>query len=304
MIIDPSDTICDSVSPMKDLESRVEVQIQLWNNVYNLRSGKFYEHSSIDFMTYIDKCKTSPVDNPDLIYLSDEGVILKRLFSIFAFRPITIQSIPILGILTPNPLNFPVNMLSFTTIPYITHKIIINEKGDEPDDSTLEDAFQQANFYIENGTYVPKITKFISCNGPLIFYVPRRSLRLPMSISQRGAFFNIVDYGKTTLEYQGINKISVRVDPIISLSDAKISYYLKSAVIFDLHLNNDIILGHFALLFNISDVNIDIEPCHIYNPRNGIKDTHPIRFSTNYTTAVNIQDLVNTRGSIFIYDKQ
>jgi len=300
MIIDPSDTICDSVSPMKDLESRVEIQIQLWNNVYNLRNGKFFEHTSLDFMTYIDKCKTSPIDNPDLIYLSDEGVILKRLFSIFAFRPITVRTIPILGVLTPNPLNFPVNMLTFTTIPYMTHKIQYGTNGDFINDGVLHQDNPQPQYYMENGTYVPKITKIVSCNGPLIYYVPRRALVLPLSISGRGTFFNIADYGKTTLEYQTINPTNVDVPPQITLDNEK-KYYLSSAVIFNIQEPTKIILGHYALLFknDIPSVINIFDNCNCYNPRDAIKNNHAIMKYTD-----NIEDTLNTKGSIFVYDME
>jgi hypothetical protein len=123
MVVDPADTVCDNSSPMRDIKSRAEVQVQLWNNVYNLRNGKYYDATSLDFVAYIDKCKVSNVDNPDVLYLSDEGVILRRLFAVFSFRPIIVSTQPVFGMVTNNPFNLPVNPSVITSIPYITYKI-------------------------------------------------------------------------------------------------------------------------------------------------------------------------------------
>ncbi len=309
MVIDPADTICDNISPMRDLESRVQVQIQLWNNVYNLRNGKFYDASSIEFMSYIDKCRISTVDNPDLVYLSDEGVILRRLFSIFSFRPILVQTIPVMGVITTNPLNLPVNMQSITAIPYITYKlpqIPIATKN-----YSLNDAISQVQYYMENGTFIPKMTQLMDCNGPMVFYVPRRYTALPLSIqAPQISSFNMSNYKNSTRDYQNMLSTAIEFDYPMEItsygSTNKVQYYLRSAVAYDVHVNSTIILGHIAILVQYSrdgsDQIIHGSPSkiHIYTPRQAnLQGSYNSPFRELEETAV--IDLISKQGTIFVY---
>jgi len=301
MVIDPADTVCDNISPMRDLESRVQVQIQLWNNVYNLRNGRFYDASSIEFMSYIDKCKVSSVDNPDLIYLSDEGVILRRLFSIFSFRPILIQTMPIMGVTTTNPLNLPVNIQTITAIPYITYRL--PSVTIENHQFKLTDAYNQFQYYIENGTYVPKKSQILTCNGPLIFYIPRRFSSLPFIQSPQMSMFNISEYKLSTNAYQTISETDIEYEDQINIQQYGLpnqtTFSLISVVFYDAYPNTSIILGHNTYIYKYNADYSNLEHIHKYAPRNG--NTDPNNAVFEIVSDADARSVVSKRGTIFVY---
>lgn len=312
MIVDPADTVCDNSSPMKDLKNRAEVQVQLWNNVYNLRNGKYYDASVVDFIAYIDKCRISNIDNPDIMYLSDEGVLLRRLFSIFSFRPIIVSTNPVFGMITNNPFNLPVNPQVITSIPYITYKLPqIQVEGQV---YSLNDANNQIQFYMENGVFVPKSTQILDARGPIVFYVPRRSVGLPINISNPQLTpFGFTELAQSSRHYNQINGVEIEYPPMIELNvqsnDAK-KYYIRSAVALEkwhgMGMENNIILGHLAYIFRYPRLDdgtiIGGSPSEIlvYAPRkaNLIQNNrspilHDIELSTKKT--------LQTCGTIFVY---
>jgi hypothetical protein len=297
MVVDPSDVVCDGFSPLRDLKNRVEIQTQLWNNVYNLRNGRVYDASVLELITFIDKCRTSHVDNPDLIFLSDEGIILRRLFSVFAYRPITVNTMPISGNFSMNPLNLPINVNVITSIPYITFKLpnmLLN--GQLP---SLTESQNIPRFYYENNEYVPKITTIINVNGPLIFYVPRRSLQLPVSIGrpQLGPFM-ISALSASSRHYQQVNDIEIAYDAYIELNNT-IKYYITSVVLFDVMEDNNIILGHQAFLYQYDkNINNVVERIHVYNPRKAIENSNNVYTPTDLEIATS---MVTTLATVYVY---
>lgn len=320
MVIDPSDTVCDNVSPIKDLKSRAEVQVQLWNNVYNLRNCKFYDAAVFDFIAYIDKCRISNVDNPDVMYLSDEGVILRRLFNVFSFRPIVVSTQPVVfQNMMINPLNIgqpPVNMI--TSIPYITYRIpnsFTMDPAFEPD-LNINDADKQISFYMDpnTGNFVPRITKVLNINGPIIYYIPRKMIGLPISISApQIGLFNVSKLSDSVRHYTNINPVKINYEENIKVTDinniipheesALDFFYLRSIVVFDLH--KKIVLGHKAYLHKISDGKDETAGWYLYQPRNAkpaptTYEDYPIYKVTDYLAD---KKTIQTTCSILVYTK-
>lgn len=310
MVVDPADIICDNISPMRDLKNRTDVQVQLWNNVYNLRSGKFFEPSVLDFVSYIDKCRISNVDNPDVLYLSDEGVILRRLFAIFSYRPIIVLTQPVFGGFLQNPLNLPINTNVITSIPYITYKLPnVQIQGNI---YKLTDSNNQVQFYLENGSFVPKVTTILTCNGPLIFYIPRRSVGLPMEVSNPQLQpFNIQYLQPTTRNYHLINGVEVQFEQTIELNSNNTNkqYYIRSIVAFEKYQNTNMILGHSTYLFKYmrnSDQSImgHATPLRFaYLPRraNLLESKQYAIIQDDSRNDVFFRATVETCGTIFIY---
>lgn len=271
LVVDPTDVVCDVVSPIKDLKNRAEIQIQLWDNVYNLRNGKFYDPLSINFMAFIDRCKLSNFDNPDLLYQNDEGVILRRLFSVFAFRPIIIFSVPVDNSIVHNPLNIPLNVAKVTTIPYITFKL--PQFRLEDTEIKLESAIKQVQLIFEGNRFVPKLISIIDNNeGPIIFHVPRRYIKLPLSLSfpqYKPLTLNVLY--NSTMHYNQINTTLITVDFSINIDDYQKNqkkYLLKSALCYDVtgeddNIINNIIKGQTTYLFEYEDHAVEI-PSQIY----------------------------------------
>jgi hypothetical protein len=305
MVIDPADTVCDSISPIRDIKNRTEVQVQLWNNVYNLRNGKYYEPGSLDFLAYIDKCKISNIDNPDLIYLSDEGVILRRLFAVFSFRPIIVSTQPVFGMIINNPYNLPVNHNAITSIPYITYKL--PQISIENKEYSLSDANNQIQYYMENGIFVPKITQILDYRGPVIFYVPRRFVGLSMNINPQLAPFNFTKLSNSTRHYNTINLTEINYEINMELNSPSITgkkiLKLRSAIALDKYQNTQIIMGHITYIFKYNSEYEDLDSLFpdvsIYYPRDAFKsNNNPIRSEPDDLT----KKALNTCGTIFIYN--
>lgn len=312
MVVDPTDIVCDNSSPIKDLKSRAEVQVQLWNNVYNLRNGKYYDATSIDFIAYIDKCKISNVDNPDIMYLSDEGVILRRLFSIFSFRPLIISTQPVFGVITNNPFNLPVNTNVITSIPYITYRL--PNAVVQGVEYKLSDANSQVQFYMENGTFVPKMTQLIDCRGPIIYYVPRRFIGLPMQIQYPQVMPFNLNLQQSTRHYNKINTLEINYDTSIELSvsvtNQLVPYYLRSVVAFECYENTTVILGHLTYIYGYrkddEDKVVDATPisAKVYAPSQALKkdhDFHPFINSPEDDTIM--KSHIQMFGTVFVYSQ-
>jgi hypothetical protein len=311
MVVDPTDIVCDNSSPIKDLKSRAEVQVQLWNNVYNLRNGKYYDATSIDFIAYIDKCKISNVDNPDIMYLSDEGVILRRLFSIFSFRPLIVSTQPVFGVITNNPFNLPVNTNVITSIPYITYRL--PNAVVQGVEYKLSDANSQVQFYMENGTFVPKMTQLIDCRGPIVYYVPRRFIGLPMQIlyPQITPFSNL-NLHTSTRHYNKINTLEINYDTSIELSvsvtDQIVQFYLRSVVAFERYEDTSIILGHMTFLYGYPKddqgnvLNATPNTAKVYAPSQALKEDHSFHPIINPPEEESMmKSHIKMFGTIFVY---
>ena len=217
LINDPTDIVCSSESAMKDIHDRSIVQIQLWNNVYNLRNGKYFDATSADFLNSIDTCKITNYDNPDLVVLGDEGIILRRLFSVFAFRPIIVSTTPVFSSYTQNPFNLPTINNVITSIPYIVYKIptiLVGQQNQQVQQFSLDNTNSIVQFYLENDVFVPKATYVLNVNGPLIYYIPRRSMTIPMVMP-----FTLSSLPLTNKNNTLINKIPVNIPYNININN-------------------------------------------------------------------------------------
>jgi len=84
---------------MEDLKLRYLLQINLWNTVLSMRSGKYFVpliNSAL--LESIDKCNANDIDTPKFMYLGNEDVILKKILATFSLRPIISESLPIMNI--------------------------------------------------------------------------------------------------------------------------------------------------------------------------------------------------------------
>jgi hypothetical protein len=238
MINDSNDVVCSAESPIKDLRLRANLQNNLWNNVLNLRSGKFYECIGNDFMNAIDECKISLYDAPDLLYIGDEGVILKRLIAAFSFRPIVISTNPIFGTYgNSNVMNFPVISNRVIAVPLLTLRLPTVGQDNSQIKLKLEDAITQSQTYIENGMFVPKTQTVVYTNGVVIFHVPRRTLSPGRAyeklISPKVEFNQLPAH---ILSYEQINDTEIEISETLRIASE--IYHLRSAVILETEKDN------------------------------------------------------------------
>lgn len=169
---DPNDIVCDNRSTLADLHTRALLQNQIWNAVLSLRNGQYYNSSFREFISTIDVCRLNRQDTPDLVYGRYDGTIIKRLLSAFSFRPTVVATMPIYQIFSTNPYQQNIRP-TVTYVPMINLKLPPSLTESDPVD--LDDALEQQQYFLENGTIVPKHTSLIYSRGVLFFFVDRRA---------------------------------------------------------------------------------------------------------------------------------
>ena len=333
LVNDPSDIVCSTRSPLDDLRERSSVQIQLWQNVLNLRNGKYYDATSLDFLNVIDKCKISNFDNPDLIMLGDEGVVLRRLFNVFSYRPIVVQTYPIMqfnNLGNPalqfnqysNPFNNQTINNVISTLPYITFRI----SSDPTVVATLDVATNFTLFYVENNMFIPKTTNILYVYGPLVFYIPRKSINvpiiqppsvisLPMTKYSNLKTLNNNVYPPSSLIIVSQNNAEFRLKSIVCINNISIDNIIHPGI--QQQQQQQIITGNKTYLFEVQnaipltlfvssyspfDVLKRVTHDALYNPSNG-------GIPTSYTTATNHtlsnleEEYIFRKSTIVVYNK-
>ena len=357
LVNDPSDIVCSTRSPLDDLRERSAVQIQLWQNVLNLRNGKYFDiTSSLDFLNVIDKCKISNFDNPDLIMLGDEGVVLRRLFNVFSYRPIVVQTYPIMQfqytinqqqlqqqqlqqqlqqqpmMLNPtmqfnqysNPFNNQTINNVISTLPYITFRI----SSDPSAEYNLDVSNNFTLFYVENNMFIPKTTNIIYVYGPLVFYIPRKSINVPIIQPPSVLSLPITKYSNlktldnvvrppTTITIPNQNNITFLLKSIVSIQNINLNRQLN--INLGIHQQpQQIISGNMTYLFKRNnrinnDLNITLYSPHnvlnrpdkdaLFNPSdsNGNSAIYPEDLNLGLLLADDVE-LITKKSTIVIYN--
>ena len=183
---DPNDVVCNIDSAITDIRNRYRVQINLWENVLNLRNGKYYDSTSInEFLTLLNACRNNLYDNADLAYNNDEIAIMRRFLSVFSLRPVIMSTKPIhtIASVAAGPLSLSYGMPSsgmdqgvmqsafpfvnqpvytITSVPMITLQIPPNTgNNNEAEPKDLRSAINQTIWINEHKTIVPKEQQII-----------------------------------------------------------------------------------------------------------------------------------------------
>ncbi len=236
LIQDPNESVCATSqkdSALTDLRNRARVQTELWKNVCNLRQGKFYPADATNFLVSLKACKNNYYDSPDLAFIEDEGSVLRRLLSVFSYRP-TVVAVRNQAVLSPFNTGMPLNNLAMsqiTTVPMINIRLPTSDPNNT-DPVTLDQSLTAPDFYVENKVIVPKIKEVVYSRGTLIFYINRRTFGFdhrklvnPQDMPQ----FNILPFSISG--YESINKHEVKLEKEIKLGNQ--DFDLKSIVSVD-----------------------------------------------------------------------
>ena len=281
LISDPTDVVCSNVSAVTDLLHRCDLQHHLWNSVLSLRNGRYYDCNYTNFMLSIDRCRRHVSDNPDLIYEGDEGTVLQRLLGAFSLRPTIVATSPLYSMLH-NQIRTASVVPKVTSIPMITLKLpsmyAYQQNEEFSSNINLEMALNMSQWYVEEGTVVPRNQQIIYSRGILIFFVPRRAhtLNIAKLVSPQNAVFNRLP--RTVAGFDRLNDIKVDFEKQIQLKNNEHLYGLKSVVCVE--INTDIaikgqnapklITGSSTLLRRtVNDDGIVQDDGHVfwYNPR-------------------------------------
>lgn len=324
--VDPNNE-SELMNPFQDLKNRVNIQTQLWKLVRNLRQGRYYQNID-EFMTALNEFKMGLFDTPDLLFVKDEGTMLKKILSTFSLRP-TIASISsIIGgnLYSFNYNNFPIGQLGSTqiiTLPIINLRLSPSLYNKQLENSIkLSDALSQADHFAEscNNNAIVTKNKEILNSKLLFFYVNRRFQGINYGV-------NIPCYWTklpTTLSgVDKLNPVPISVPAFLEIGGE--SFKRKSIVmvekktIFDstsVSSKRDIIIGSSAAIVQ-ERVEGDrflvynpIQAAHVYYDDDGvtIRTLNPFtrypEFSQNFdedNDDDNFTGMISRRGTIYMY---
>lgn len=322
LITDPNDIVCDVESPLTDLRNRCILQKDIWDAVLNLRNGRYYQHNMTNFLTAVDNCRMNIYDTPDLVYVKDEGAILRRILSAFSFRPTVVSTMPISHLeIENNPYSRPPVIANVTAIPMVTLRLPLHTQANTTA-IHLNDSLTQAHWYMEHTTIVPKQQAIIYSRGVLFFYVNRRYQSINVATMMRP--HNFTRLPMTLAGFEKLNTKSVNFKDVMEIMTDK--YNLRSVVLVDTAANNancpsnaatNLIVGttaeimlHPNLARGITQTNYWLyDPLRAalkqndqssFDPIMGIDGERPIYSNNNVET---FHERARKRGSIFIYQK-
>jgi hypothetical protein len=245
---DPNDVVCDNRSPMSDLLNRAQLQNQLWNCVLNLRNGQYYNSVFREFVSSVDVCRLNKQDNPDLVYGRYDGTILKRLLSAFSFRPTVVSTTPVYQIVNINPYQQNVRPI-VTAVPMMNLRLPPTVSDETP--ISLSDALEQHQYFLENGTMVPRHTSLIYSRGVLFFFVDRRANVIRFNDMQP---FNIARLPLAVSGFERLNDREVLYEDEIKIRGD--TYQLRSVVLAEVNRNTpekNVVVGSSAIFMLHAD---------------------------------------------------
>jgi len=322
LVNDPNDIVCSNATPIIDLFNRCLVQVNLWKAVFEMRNNKFYTSAASDFLGAIDNCKINNNDNPELVILSDEGIILRRLFASFSFRPIHVITVPLTNNIIQNPYGYVNDTKVINSLPYLTYRLPLIKQDNET--YSLAKANEQSNFYLDNnlGRFIAKKTQLFQVNGPLVYYVPRKSMDMPI-------IHNLSPNNLPIVTNTRINNNAIPLDIEYDINplnedNSKSKYLLRSCVTLkfkdvnlggNLSQNNRMITGNTTMLFKYlgdNDINLYKMPknspeiIYMYEPVDVDVGPNPLVFKSINNATYSGSDhelLVKESGCIYIYTK-
>lgn len=339
---DPSGYLCTDNSAIEDIKYRYNIQVNLWENVLNLRQGNFYKNNAFTNLTQsINSCKTNLFDSPDLTYVSDEGTYLRRLLATFGIRPTITTTTDTTGNMYGNQLAQYENITlgsgitQITSTPMITVRLPYNISGNR-NFVNLKNYLDQTQWFKEGQYVVPKRQTVVKSNDILIFYVNRRYQTINLARTNNPC--NFANLPTTLGSWNILNTSPVYFDKELEIMDDV--FHIRSVVLVETNpLQKQQIVGCSSAIVipnyeNNQWNNTDSEPAVLhYNPIGAgvvIKDNYIPNFMNgehvnrdytngaityvNYNPDFNLQatdpkyqssffEMACERGVLFIYQK-
>ena len=301
LVRDPNDVVCDSSSTMNDLYSRALLQTNLWQSVFHLRNGQYFNPMFKEFLNTIDICRLNKNDTPDFIYGRHDGTVIKRLFSAFSFRPSVVASVPYLNIISTNPYQQNIKPV-VSYVPMINIKLAYTQDNKIPID--LKNSLDQPQYILENGIVIRKTTSLIYSKEVLLFFIDRKSNMFNVKSSTFDSVEKMLSIGSSVgFERLNTNPITFSNDLFVR-SD---KYKLKSIVLAETNPNDrqNIIIGSSTIICDYSKASTVY---YWYNPLYTSASRAPVvQIPENFSfenQEYTVTDLSQKKGIIFMYQLQ
>ena len=324
LITDPNGHVCSIDSPIKDLRNRFILQTRIWQSVLNLRQGRYYNENLNDFLLAIDNCRNNIYDAPDLTYVKDEGAILRRILSAFSLRPTLVSTTKLYGMMgCGSPFNYGAqnvfstqSMGQITSVPMVTLRLPLNV-GNQSIAVSLEEAFTQPQWYVENKMFVPKAQTIMHSRDVLFFYVGRRFQMV--NISRINTPYNFTSLPMTVAGWESVNDRVVNFERTMTIMNDE--FQLRSVVLVERsQQNKNLIIGTSTVIItprNVGEGRLE-ENFLLYDPQGAAElfksegsfvRNSPITYipgDTPFNTNGSVESFTqraSTRGTIFMYEK-
>lgn len=325
LVRDPNDILCNSHSPYTDLLARVKIQHCLWENVINLREGRYYRVPAFNMLLQeLENCNLMSNGEKSVMYGNSDGTILKRLLNAFSFRPTVIYHMPkemdTRVVFNSNPYQQIIRpIVSNTSLIHLKPPMQLDKNLPAPK-IILTEALRQTQLIIEHGKMVLKETHITYSNGVLFFYVDRRQSKMhPTRLT--GTTFSNIDLNFTSgipysviNSYDTINDVEVIVQDSININNNE--YYLKSVVCTEtlpLAEGKEVIINSSTIFNESKDITqggfnknwYRYDPIGLNNTTLTSSINAPLALM-NYDRSINNEIgtnfLLKSRGIIYVYD--
>lgn len=321
LISDPTDVVCSGESAVKDLANRAQLQSHLWDSVLSLRNGRYYDCNSTHFLLAIDQCKRNNYESPDLLYMNDEGTMMQRLMGAFSLRPTIVATTPLYGVLNNNPMRTQAISPKVASLPMIVLRLPVLTGGNNAITTVhLKDALDMSQWYVEDGSVVPRNQQIIYSRGALVFFVPRRAHTL--NIGKLVDPMNFTRLPSTIAGFERVNDRQVDFEHNVDLREHK--YRLRSVVCVEINqdaaANNGpkLVTGCSTLLVKYGE-NVSAPRYYWYNPRDAaigykkadgsFEKNDPITVLDNTGVFATegqetFYEKASKRGTVFVYEQE
>lgn len=315
LVTDPNDSVCSMDSAIKDLRNRFILQTKLWDNVNNLRQGKYYHDKMTDFLSAIEQCRNNVYDAPDLTYVKDEGTVLRRLLAAFSIRPTIVSTSNVINQQMNNPY-LAVDPLqarginNITTVPIVTLRLPSTADGNSTP-IHIKDAFNQPQWYVQGGSIVPRTQQILHSQGVLMFYIGRRYHAV--NLTRFHTPYKFTALPMTVAGFEGYNSGIVNFDEDIDVMNDR--FQLRSVVMLEHSpMEKKLIVGNSAGIISTPDPSRGISSTLYlnYNPQGVAQisdpnNRNPITYMDGFPNPAgrseSFYEAAATRGTIFIYQR-
>lgn len=318
-------------SPITNIIKRYKCQIELYNNVMNLRQGRYYStgYDANDgisgFTRVLNSYDWTFFDSPDLYHVYDEGTVLRKLLAVFSFRPTFTQLTSFsqrqgMGYTNLSGLSRTV----FVNIPIINVKLPVGLPGTESRVSAipLSKSLTQTDFFVENRSIVPKNKTIIYSRSVALFYANRRYPTINFSsvthhmryLHLPTPFMNITNINKTLIEYDTplrIGKDNFELRSVVLLQrspikDMELSTGCSAAIDVD-DLNNFTNGETTYVHYNPTVAGIALKDDTTKPGTTTYTANKPVTFIhevSNHPSRIGFRSESQVRGTIFVYEQR
>lgn len=315
-------------TPITNMIKRYKCQIELYNNVMNLRQGRYYS-SGYDtndgiagFTRVLNSYEWSFFDSPDMYHVYDEGTVLRKLLAVFSCRPTYTQLTSLsqrqgMGYTNISAMSRTV----FVNIPVINVKLPVGLPGMQTTAGrvTLSQALTQTDLFVEHKSIVPKNKTIIFSRCIAFFYANRRHPTINFTgikqnmryLNLPTPFMNVTSVNNTIVDYEtplriGKDLFEIRSVVVLQRSpipDVEISTGCSALI----DVDGDIYTGGQGtyIHYNPTVASIAIKDDTINVPDNQYTPNPPVTFVQEYgndTNRIGFRTEAQQRGTIFLYE--